>query len=207
MDIFECSICLEEFKDPVVISCGHTFCKGCLLELKQLQCPTCRKNFESVMLLPSNFVVLQWMEENKNDKNKKKFIQCENCEEEKEAVIWCENCVVYYCGDCEKNIHSGKATRSHVRLSLNEKKKKPSFSKCENHMEENKFYCLNCHRLICNVCVVDDHPQHRTMSIFKYAETLKNDLNTSLSDMVECIDLFKRKEEKFGSDIKKKRKR
>jgi tripartite motif-containing protein 46 len=144
------------------------------------------------------------MEENKNDKNKKKkkFIQCENCEEERPAVVWCETCAVYYCGDCGKNIHSAKATRSHVRLSLNEKKKKPSFSKCEKHMEENKFYCLTCNCLICNVCVIDYHPQHRTMSIFKYAETLKNNLNTSLSDIVECINLFKRQEETFENDIK-----
>jgi len=212
MDIFECSICLEEFKHPVVISCGHTFCKGCLLQLKQLSCPTCRLNFDSVESLPSNFVVLQWMEENNNknnteknpNKKKRKFIQCENCDEEKQAEIWCENCATgtYYCKDCEASVHSAKATRSHVRLGLNEKKRKPNFPKCEKHLEENKFYCGDCSRLICSVCVVDDHPGHKTMSIFKYGDILRNELKTSVSKSGQLIEHFNGMENRFDGEIK-----
>ena len=43
----KCSICLEIFKDPVVLHCTHSFCKACLdrswngKEAKE--CPLCRK--------------------------------------------------------------------------------------------------------------------------------------------------------------------
>jgi hypothetical protein len=81
-DIFECTICTEKFNDPRVISCGHTFCKGCLLKLKQLRCPLCRTSFKTVDSLPSNFVVSKWIDQTKNqiiEKNKE--IKCDNCEE------------------------------------------------------------------------------------------------------------------------------
>jgi hypothetical protein len=210
MDVFECSICLEEFKQPVVLSCGHTFCKGCLLKVRDYQCPTCRQFFYcDVDSLPSNFVVLQWMEENKKntEKNKKKSnsIECENCETQRQAVVWCENCSpgTYYCQVCDTSVHSGKATRSHVRMSINQKKKtKPHFSKCEKHMEESKYYCLNCKIFICIVCYVDDHPQHKTISSYKYAEKIKTNLKNTLSNIVESIDILETKEKKYELYIK-----
>jgi len=175
MDIFECAICLEQFNDPRVISCGHTFCTRCLLELKPNRCPFCQRTFESVDSLPSNFVVLKWMDENKNQIIKSKEIKCDNCEENL-AVVWCENCDAHYCTDCNSTAHSLKTLRNHLRLNVQEKSKKPTFTKCRSHMEENKFYCVDCKTLICSVCAVDDHPQHKTMSIFKYGEILKNEL-------------------------------
>ena len=50
---FECSVCLEKFDNPRVLSCLHTFCERCLerlVEHKQeiwsIKCPECRKNTE-----------------------------------------------------------------------------------------------------------------------------------------------------------------
>uniref|UniRef100_A0A3Q3B363 RING-type domain-containing protein n=1 Tax=Kryptolebias marmoratus TaxID=37003 RepID=A0A3Q3B363_KRYMA len=39
-----CSICLTLFDDPVIICCGHSFCRKCItLSLSsQRQCPQCR---------------------------------------------------------------------------------------------------------------------------------------------------------------------
>ncbi|XP_078244729.1 zinc finger protein RFP-like isoform X2 [Pogona vitticeps] len=43
-----CSICLEYFKDPVTIECGHNFCRACLTqswegsEGEEISCPQCR---------------------------------------------------------------------------------------------------------------------------------------------------------------------
>ena len=45
----ECSICLDEYKDPKLLSCFHVFCKQCLKPLvlhereqSILHCPNCR---------------------------------------------------------------------------------------------------------------------------------------------------------------------
>ncbi|XP_077880013.1 E3 ubiquitin-protein ligase TRIM50 isoform X2 [Ictidomys tridecemlineatus] len=47
-DHLQCPICLEVFKEPLVLQCGHSYCQGCLLSLSQhlaseLRCPVCRQ--------------------------------------------------------------------------------------------------------------------------------------------------------------------
>ncbi|XP_036401647.1 zinc-binding protein A33-like [Megalops cyprinoides] len=42
-----CSVCCEVFKDPVVLKCSHSFCRGCLQqcweEKSSRECPICRR--------------------------------------------------------------------------------------------------------------------------------------------------------------------
>ncbi|XP_072892106.1 E3 ubiquitin-protein ligase TRIM39-like [Hemitrygon akajei] len=45
-----CSICLEFYTEPVMIDCGHNFCKQCILDYWEKQkdditCPKCREQF------------------------------------------------------------------------------------------------------------------------------------------------------------------
>ncbi|XP_015257044.1 PREDICTED: tripartite motif-containing protein 35-like [Cyprinodon variegatus] len=44
-----CSICQEVFKHPVVLTCNHSFCRGCLKtcwkEKPGAECPACRRRF------------------------------------------------------------------------------------------------------------------------------------------------------------------
>ncbi|XP_078146382.1 E3 ubiquitin-protein ligase TRIM39-like [Centroberyx gerrardi] len=44
---FSCSVCCDIFKDPVVLSCSHSFCKACLQSWwteKQIhECPVCKR--------------------------------------------------------------------------------------------------------------------------------------------------------------------
>ena len=50
-DLLFCTICQDVFTDPMRISCGHTFCKGCLdqwinsYQGNRRDCPTCRQTF------------------------------------------------------------------------------------------------------------------------------------------------------------------
>ncbi|XP_014453046.2 zinc finger protein RFP-like isoform X2 [Alligator mississippiensis] len=50
-----CAICLEYFKDPVIIDCGHNFCRGCIIQCWEVSgtnfsCPECRQTVQ-----PRNF--------------------------------------------------------------------------------------------------------------------------------------------------------
>ncbi|XP_038831305.1 tripartite motif-containing protein 35-like [Salvelinus namaycush] len=44
---FSCSVCLDIFKDPVILSCSHSFCQACLKECwkdkESRECPVCRR--------------------------------------------------------------------------------------------------------------------------------------------------------------------
>ncbi|XP_032303870.1 E3 ubiquitin-protein ligase TRIM7 isoform X3 [Coturnix japonica] len=53
-----CSVCLEFFKDPVSIECGHNFCRACIAKSwKDLEmdfpCPQCREVFQQKNLRPN----------------------------------------------------------------------------------------------------------------------------------------------------------
>ncbi|XP_078501876.1 zinc finger protein RFP-like isoform X2 [Lissotriton helveticus] len=56
-DEVTCSICLEYFKTPVIIGCGHIFCQSCISRCWQgsdtnLSCPECREISQEKKLQP-----------------------------------------------------------------------------------------------------------------------------------------------------------
>ena len=46
-DHLSCSVCCDIFEDPVILSCSHSFCKGCLqswwTKKQEQQCPLCKR--------------------------------------------------------------------------------------------------------------------------------------------------------------------
>ncbi|KII85974.1 hypothetical protein PLICRDRAFT_70406, partial [Plicaturopsis crispa FD-325 SS-3] len=56
-----CIICLEPYKNPVCIPCGHVFCHRCLIRVIQFskpytthqQCPVCRNSYTIAAIDPS----------------------------------------------------------------------------------------------------------------------------------------------------------
>jgi len=87
-----------------------------------------------------------------------------------------ENCLGYFCNDCNLKEHSGRITRNHQRLSLKEKSKKPTFSKCLIHHQDKKYWCKDENELLCDVCVIDDHKSHQVLSVFKLTNGFRDEL-------------------------------
>jgi len=143
---FDCLICYDILKEPRVTSCGHTFCFGCLVQIKSnnknsFPCPICKKENGPVESLPKNFIVEQWIEDNKQTISKKQIPLCDNCENDPNpAKVWCESCSHYLCGDCDTEVHSLKITINHQRITTREKSIQSNLSKCSRHKEEMKFF-------------------------------------------------------------------
>lgn len=64
-----CPICYDHYNDkekiPRILSCGHTYCQSCLMDLRTsniLTCPTCRTYFSpDVKQLIKNFTILDYL--------------------------------------------------------------------------------------------------------------------------------------------------
>ncbi|XP_052392875.1 nuclear factor 7, brain-like isoform X32 [Carassius gibelio] len=112
-DDFSCPVCIEIFKDPVVLSCSHSFCKECLQQswrTKETQeCPVCRRRCSNDAP-PCNLVLKNLCESLLKERKERHSSESEElcslhseklklfCLEDKQPV-----CLV--CRDSEKHIN------------------------------------------------------------------------------------------------------
>nr|XP_016847317.1 PREDICTED: E3 ubiquitin-protein ligase TRIM39 isoform X3 [Anolis carolinensis] len=120
-----CSICLEYFKDPVSVECGHNFCRDCMTQFceksgtKKTSCPQCRKEVLQSNIRPNrllaNFVEI----------TKKLSLQGLKREEGRERVcgkhqeplkLFCKEDDVSICVVCDRS----KEHRNHTVIPIEE---------------------------------------------------------------------------------------
>eukprot|EP00058_Branchiostoma_floridae_P017062 XP_002602550.1 hypothetical protein BRAFLDRAFT_227285 [Branchiostoma floridae] len=147
-----CPVCMLHFRDPRVLPCLHTFCKGCLKEwaTKQqpLECPTCRTQVslpeQGVDGLRTNFYVnnlldfaaakkgtepdheLVPQEVMKEKKGVERFQRKRHCQKHKnqELVFYCETCKALVCTACTVIDHRPGKDHNPVEIATVAQKKK-----------------------------------------------------------------------------------
>ncbi|XP_022794828.1 tripartite motif-containing protein 45-like [Stylophora pistillata] len=198
-----CAICLEQFKEPKVLPCLHTYCKGCLVKLLKypdhiVTCPECRQDVKitegDVEKLQSNFWVNNFMTllsmQDSNMASSQNTLLCDHCDSGDPAVSRCTNCCVFMCEFCVTAHKRITATRSHEIFSLQEVRKvgskalvKPAF--CEKHSGELlKLFCQTCQKTICRDCTIVDHREHKYDFVADIAEKEKSSVRAILE---KCI--------------------
>uniref|UniRef100_A0A671PEF1 Zinc-binding protein A33-like n=2 Tax=Sinocyclocheilus anshuiensis TaxID=1608454 RepID=A0A671PEF1_9TELE len=74
-DDYSCPVCHEIFKDPVILSCSHSFCKECLQQFwrtkKTQECPVCRRR-SSNQYPPLNLALKNLCESLLNERNERR---------------------------------------------------------------------------------------------------------------------------------------
>ena len=111
-----CCICEEVYnvleKKPLVLPCGHTFCRSCLQQLKSRNdeiCPICRRNWQGQPLdcLTANLQLVINRSDETTTMPKDKFAEDQNiCELHKgDQLLWCEMCKMLICNFCLLTMH------------------------------------------------------------------------------------------------------
>ncbi|KAI8499892.1 hypothetical protein Bbelb_222090 [Branchiostoma belcheri] len=129
-----CQVCLEDFRQPKMLPCLHTFCQPCLEKLLaaepvgKLDCPTCRRDVplpqNGVQGLKSNFLVgklrdiLQQQPAGKTSEAREDGVPCTVCEAGNSAQFYCVECTEYLCQTCNKTHRRFKATKSHRVVTI-----------------------------------------------------------------------------------------
>ena len=202
-----CPICLEQFTNPKILPCFHSFCLHCLESVAPelvegnlcLPCPTCRSPCpnpdKGLASLPPSFVinnlidVYGLMKKVLGDQQ----VSCDNCDKTN-AISYCKQCFKFLCPECHQHHKSWKAFSNHQTLSLEEvastayqlpQAKPEATDNCTDHSKPLEIFCETCQELICQLCTVRKHDGH---SYDVVIDTYKNHCNTITKSSLQPLN-------------------
>ncbi|XP_067321610.1 zinc finger protein RFP-like [Anolis sagrei] len=118
-----CPICLEYFKEPVmIISCGHNFCQSCLdqcWEEKEASCPQCREEVQEGDVKPNRQLanLVEIAKELGSQKEEEKGKVCQRHQEP--LKLFCKDHEAPICVVCDRS----KEHKNHQVIPLDEASK------------------------------------------------------------------------------------
>ena len=199
------------YNDPRLLSCLHSFCKTCLIDLVNstnttIICPTCYEptllpNNSGVDNLPCNLRLVHEIEAT-TIVAKANSIVCEGCVTDQPAIVYCVDCEEFICKDCE-DIHKRRRNMLYHELlqvgDLNVSslltKSKPSL--CPHHPKEPlDLYCQVCHTITCRLCVLTGNVGHTCTDLDQVADNNKQELQQCLLLLTTAISELQSSQEK-----------
>eukprot|EP00079_Xenopus_tropicalis_P012792 XP_002940232.2 PREDICTED: tripartite motif-containing protein 7 [Xenopus tropicalis] len=187
-DELSCSICLSIYTDPVMLPCGHNFCRGCIGGVLGTQegsgrysCPECRAEYQERPALPRNRALGNIAE---------RFRPTET--EPGETGIFCTYCLLSpvpaakSCLHCEASL-CDTHLRGHCQSAehvLTEPTASFMGRKCSVHNELLKYFCCEDSACICvSCCLAGGHRGHRVELLSEASEKKKEKLRKILEKL------------------------
>ncbi|XP_053537623.1 tripartite motif-containing protein 16 [Ictalurus punctatus] len=178
-DQFSCPICLDLLKDPVAISCGHTFCmvciNGCWDQEDQkgvYSCPQCRQTFTPRPVVSKNTVLAEVVETLKKTGLQAtrpahcsagpEDVECDSCTGRKSKAI--KSCLVCLASFCETHLQPHYESPAFKKHKLVEASRRLQEQICSQHDKLLEVYCRTEQQCICMLCILDKHKRHDTVS-------------------------------------------
>ena len=207
-----CSICLDTYTKPKTIACLHTFCCECLERhalARQKQgfypCPECQaqigipegKRFDN---LPSSFLhnsLLSLLAVRRSGEGNE--ISCSTCQKKSAEINYCFDCEKFMCPDCVKahevfretmfEGHKVTPVQQFQAADYEALLKRQSFCSENYHKKDViRFFCVDCQRCVCQVCIATDHKSHDVVPLEKAADDEK-------ANIIARAELVKEKKE------------
>ncbi|XP_055958459.1 E3 ubiquitin-protein ligase TRIM33-like [Patella vulgata] len=190
-----CSICLNDFQEPKIIDCQHSFCYNCLEDYVhkistngQFPCPLCRQNIIVPLGGVNQFSSKQQME---NDSTLQ-IHQCDVCFNI-QATCRCRDCQQHLCESCKSTHDKLVGCKGHIVVKIDgiseQGLKESTFEQpacdvkedisensrgapvhpadfCPNHpKKKTKTYCKDCLVAVCFKCFLKDHNGHTYLDL------------------------------------------
>ncbi|XP_055958460.1 E3 ubiquitin-protein ligase TRIM33-like [Patella vulgata] len=206
-----CSICLNDFHEPKIIDCQHSFCYNCLEDYVhrtstngQFLCPVCRQNIIVPLGGVNEFSSKQQME----NASTRQIQQCDVCLNI-QATCRCRDCQQHLCESCKSTHDKLAVCKGHVVVKIDgiseqglkeittEKPVsdlKEDISEnsrgapvhpadfCPNHpKKKTKTYCKDCLVAVCFKCFLKDHNGHT------YLDLQEDDVREQIRDELKTL--------------------
>ncbi|KAM4617789.1 E3 ubiquitin/ISG15 ligase TRIM25-like [Discoglossus pictus] len=213
----DCSICLNIYSDPVMLSCGHNFCQDCIKKVLDIQeetgpysCPECRAEFQTRPALQKMRKLRNIVDRFNSNRleQERPVIYCSYCIDLR--VLAVKTCLHCEASLCEKHMNSHSKSPEHELIE-------PTTSlkgrKCSIHKELLKYYCPDDNVCICvSCCLAGEHRGHKVQLLSEVSENkrklMKDALekltktNGEMDNKVETLHKKTKNMEAKGIDIK-----
>ncbi|KAK1804825.1 hypothetical protein P4O66_003664 [Electrophorus voltai] len=178
-DQFSCPVCLDLLKDPVAISCGHSFCMVCINDCWDQEdqrgvysCPQCRETFTPRPVLRRNYMLVEVVEKLKKTELQAASpvhcyagpgdVKCDSCTGRKHKAI--KSCLVCLASFCETHIRPHYQSPAFKKHTLVKASSRLQEKICFQHDKLTEIFCRTDKSLICYLCTMDEHKGHDTVS-------------------------------------------
>ncbi|KAM5170140.1 E3 ubiquitin-protein ligase TRIM39-like [Mantella aurantiaca] len=184
----ECSICLNVYTDPVMLKCGHNYCRVCIDRVLESQegsgdyfCPDCREEFKERPVLHRNITLRNIVENflstpDQEDTN----IFCSHCVDS--PVVAVKSCLHCEVSLCDKHLSVHKRSTEHV---LSDPTTSLEKRKCSKHKKILEYYCMeDCACICASCCLIGEHKGHLIESLDEASEQKKKKLYNVLQKLM-----------------------
>ncbi|XP_049338090.1 tripartite motif-containing protein 16-like [Astyanax mexicanus] len=231
-DEFSCSVCLDLLKDPVTISCGHSFCMVCINKCwdeedqkKIYSCPQCRHTFTSRPVVSKNTMLAEVVEKLKKTRLQAappdhssadpEDVECDSCTGRKHKAV--QSCLVCLASFCEAHLQPHYQSPAFKKHKLVKASRRLQEQICSQHDKLLEVYCHTDQQCICMLCTMDDHKGHDTVSLKaersekqnqvvetqrKYKERIQ-EREKELQELIEAVETHKRSAQTAVEDSEK----
>ncbi|KAM4037450.1 E3 ubiquitin/ISG15 ligase TRIM25-like [Anomaloglossus baeobatrachus] len=184
-----CSICLSSYTDPVMLRCGHNFCRDCIHQALDTQdesgvyfCPDCREEFQERPALMRNIALRNIMENLliTPPAQTETGICCTYCiHSSVPAVRSCLHCEAFLC---DNHLRAHSKSPEHV---LSDPSTSLKNKKCSVHKKILEYYCTEDAACICVSCsLAGEHRGHRVEILYDASEKKKTKLRNVLQKLI-----------------------
>ena len=191
--MLECPICQEQFSEPRVLPCQHTFCLHCLVKIRDhssttdsIPCPVCRATYHLSTVgiddLPKNIFAAELIDiarqgnfqgHPRSRASTTKSIQLCTLNTDEclhPATVYCDVCDVYMCERCELSHKNSNFARKHKTIAITQVTTRQKQPYCLEHTSKQlDIFCKDCNLMNCSSCLCA-HKDHTCCGFEKKME-------------------------------------
>ncbi|XP_078287922.1 zinc-binding protein A33-like [Rhinoraja longicauda] len=191
-----CPICLDFFTDPVILECGHNFCRSCITQSwdreERNSCPECREEFTD-RTLKVNWVLVRLAEKARtlslNRTEKESKLHCE--EHQEELKLFCETDKKLICVVCA----AGREHKSHSFMQVKEA--------VENHKDQVKSSIQSLTKYKSGIQQMEQQQKEKISGVLEQSHNLQSKIK---SQFAELHHILTEKEQRGLADIREEEK-